>query len=389
MATVECKTVNKIFPGGVQALHDLSFRANDGEFLVLVGPSGCGKSTALRLIAGLEAVTSGTVQIGDECVNDRPPQRRDIAMVFQNYALYPHKTVRKNLDFPLRMMKMGKDERRERIARAAKLLGLEDKPDRKPKELSGGQRQRVAMGRAIVRDPAVFLMDEPLSNLDAKLRVEIRAEIAELQRRIGITTIYVTHDQVEAMTLGDRVAVLRDGRLQQIAPAQQLYEHPVNTFVASFIGSPRMNIFQTKLIRSEKGQLAIRFGSLRLPVPDGLLDACKSLEKQGTEEILAGLRPEAFVAPGSVEEKWRLQTVLRAAEELGHEEILYLDSPETMHTDEGQTPEEDASDMEGHTESTMVARFPAGRKMRLGEAIMLGVDVSKLYIFRMDGSALS
>ncbi|MGD8396976.1 MAG: ABC transporter ATP-binding protein, partial [Candidatus Eiseniibacteriota bacterium] len=232
MATVELREVTKVFDGDVTAVDRLSLALEDGELLVLVGPSGCGKSTALRLVAGLETATAGEIRIDGEVVNGLAPQERDIAMVFQNYALYPHKTVRGNLAFPLRMMRMERAERERRIARTAGLLGLEPLLERRPRQLSGGQRQRVAMGRALVRDPRVFLLDEPLSNLDAKLRVEIRAEIAELQRRIGITTLYVTHDQVEAMTLGDRVAVLRDGRLQQVDDAQTLYDAPANVFVA-------------------------------------------------------------------------------------------------------------------------------------------------------------
>ena len=244
MATVVLDDVNKVYDNGFQAIHDLSLDISDSEFLVLVGPSGCGKSTALRMIAGLETITSGTMKIGDRVVNDVQPKDRDIAMVFQNYALYPHMTVFDNIGFALKLAKVPKAQINERVRKAAAMLELEPWLDRKPGQLSGGQRQRVAMGRAIVRQPKAFLMDEPLSNLDAKLRVQMRAEIASLQRNLGVTTVYVTHDQVEAMTMGDRVAVLKDGYLQQVDTPQNLYDHPTNVFVAAFIGSPSMNLYE-------------------------------------------------------------------------------------------------------------------------------------------------
>lgn len=389
MATVKFKNVNKIFPGGVTALKDLTLAANDGEFLVLVGPSGCGKSTALRLVAGLESVSSGDILINGNRVNAVPPQSRDVAMVFQNYALYPHKTVRKNLEFPLRMMKVPKQERQTRLLRAARQLGLEDKLDSKPKTLSGGQRQRVAMGRAIVRDPAVFLMDEPLSNLDAKLRVEIRAEIAALQRRIGITTIYVTHDQVEAMTLGDRVAVLSDGALQQVGASQDLYENPANTFVASFIGSPRMNIFATELKQEDNGRFTVRFGNLELPVPANRFHNPSRLRKYEGKPVLAGLRPEGFVPPDNVPQKYQFQAVLRTTEELGHEQILYFESPEKLVFDKQQAQEPREEYETADTETTMVARFPAGPDLEPGATLKLGVDANGLYLFSQEGQALT
>src|SRR6266480_3791745 len=251
--------VSKVFSGGVVAVDGVSLTIGSGEFLVLVGPSGCGKSTLLRMIAGLEEVTSGTISIGERDVTDLPPRARDIAMVFQSYALYPHMTVRQNLGYGLKVRKTSKHEIKERVARAAQLLGLDELLDRKPAALSGGQRQRVAMGRAIVREPRAFLMDEPLSNLDAKLRVSMRAEIARLQRELGVTTIYVTHDQVEAMTRGDRVAIMRDGVLQQVAKPQGLYDRPRNLFVAEFIGSPAMNLVGADLARSNGGLVA-KFG---------------------------------------------------------------------------------------------------------------------------------
>ena len=244
MATVQLDNVNKVYENGYHAIHDLNLEIADKEFLVLVGPSGCGKSTALRMIAGLETITGGTMAIGDRVVNEVEPKDRDIAMVFQNYALYPHMTVYDNIGFALKLAKVPKEEIDTRVRKAAAILELEENLDRKPGQLSGGQRQRVAMGRAIVRQPAAFLMDEPLSNLDAKLRVQMRAEIAALQRELAVTTVYVTHDQIEAMTMGDRVAVLKDGYLQQVDTPQNLYDHPVNVFVAAFIGSPSMNLFE-------------------------------------------------------------------------------------------------------------------------------------------------
>ena len=253
MATVVLDDVNKVYDNGFQAIHDLSLEIADSEFLVLVGPSGCGKSTALRMIAGLETITSGTMSIGDRVVNDVQPKDRDIAMVFQNYALYPHMTVFDNIGFALKLAKVPKAEINERVRKAASVLELEPWLDRKPGQLSGGQRQRVAMGRAIVRQPKAFLMDEPLSNLDAKLRVQMRAEIASLQRNLGVTTVYVTHDQVEAMTMGDRVAVLKDGFLQQVDTPQNLYDHPTNVFVAAFIGSPSMNLYESSVTVNEGG----------------------------------------------------------------------------------------------------------------------------------------
>src|SRR3989449_3365971 len=253
MARVELEHVDKVYPGGTHALTDFTLAIADGELVVLVGPSGCGKSTVLRLIAGLEDATAGTIRIGERAVNELPPQERNVAMVFQDYALYPYLSARGNLEFPLKMRRLGRDEMRQRVERVAGLLDITALLDRLPKQLSGGQRQRVAMGRALVREPSVFLLDEPLSNLDAKLRVQVRAEIKELQQRTRTTMIYVTHDQVEAMTLGDRVAVLDRGRLQQIAPPGALYERPTNVVVASFIGNPPMNLFPARVARRSRG----------------------------------------------------------------------------------------------------------------------------------------
>ncbi len=276
MAQVSLDDVTKVYPDGTPAVRGLDLRVDDGEFMVFVGPSGCGKTTALRMVAGLEDISAGEVRIGDRVVNRVPSKDRDIAMVFQNYALYPHLSVRDNLGFSLKLHKVPKAERTQRVEQVARVLGLEELLDRKPRNLSGGQRQRVAMGRAIVREPAVFLMDEPLSNLDAKLRVQMRAEIARIQRELGTTTIYVTHDQTEAMTMGDRVAVLKRGVLQQVATPQVLYDEPVNLFVGGFIGSPAMNLVEADLVE-EDDRMWARFGTQKLPLDAPLLEARPAL----------------------------------------------------------------------------------------------------------------
>src|SRR5580704_7269671 len=289
MAQIVLDQVDKVYPGGVKGIDGLNLTVSDGEFMVLVGPSGCGKSTALRSIAGLEDITAGTISIGERVVNDLPPKDRDIAMVFQNYALYPHMTVEQNLAFGLQQRKTPKDEIKRRVTDVAKMLGLEDYLKRKPAALSGGQRQRVAMGRAIVREPQAFLMDEPLSNLDAKLRVSMRASLSQLHDRLGVTTVYVTHDQVEAMTLGQRVCVLRDGRLQQVDTPQTLYNSPVNLFVAGFIGSPAMNFVTAQLVRD--GGPAVTFAGHRLWVPESLVAARPGLDDYFGREVILGIRP--------------------------------------------------------------------------------------------------
>src|SRR5438309_3218181 len=276
MAEIVLDRVSKVYSGGVRGVNDLTLEINDGEFMVLVGPSGCGKSTALRSIAGLEEITGGTISIGGRVVNDLPPKDRDIAMVFQNYALYPHMTVEQNLAFGLQLRKTPKAEISRRVGEAAKMLGLEQYLGRKPAALSGGQRQRVAMGRAIVREPQAFLMDEPLSNLDAKLRVSMRASLNQLHDRLGVTTVYVTHDQVEAMTLGNRVCVLREGRLQQVDSPQALFEAPVNLFVAGFIGSPAMNFVTAELVRDDGA--AVTFAGYKLAVPAEVIEAKQGLD---------------------------------------------------------------------------------------------------------------
>src|SRR3954449_1037415 len=276
MAEISLDDLSKVYADGTRAVSDLSLEIEDGELVVFVGPSGCGKTTALRMIAGLEEITGGEIRIGERVVNNLPPRDRDVAMVFQNYALYPHMTVAENIGFALRMRKVKKDEARKKIAETARIIGLVDHLDRKPKQLSGGQRQRVAMGRAIVRERQVFLMDEPLSNLDAKLRVQMRGEISRIQHQLNVTTVYVTHDQVEAMTMGDRVAVIRRGELQQFDAPQHLYEHPDNLFVASFIGSPAMNVLEGSLERAGDGLLC-QVGTTSLALPPELLNARPAL----------------------------------------------------------------------------------------------------------------
>jgi multiple sugar transport system ATP-binding protein len=309
MASVSFKSATRIYPGGTRAAVDkLNLEVADGEFLVLVGPSGCGKSTSLRMLAGLEEVNEGQIYIGSRDVTDVPPKDRDIAMVFQNYALYPHMTVAENMGFALKIAGVSKEERAERVLEAAKLLDLEPYLARKPKALSGGQRQRVAMGRAIVRQPQVFLMDEPLSNLDAKLRVQTRTQIASLQRRLGVTTVYVTHDQVEAMTMGDRVAVMRDGVLQQVDTPRALYEKPSNLFVAGFIGSPAMN-----LLELEKVAGGVKFGNTVLAVSAAILS------KAAGDTIFVGLRPENL----DVTKKEGIEVQIDVIEELGADGYLY------------------------------------------------------------------
>src|SRR5215470_2476385 len=328
MAQIILDHVEKAYAGGVRAIDDLSLDVKDGEFMVFVGPSGCGKSTALRSIAGLEEITGGTISIGERVVNDLPPKDRDIAMVFQNYALYPHMTVADNLAFGLKLRHTPKAEIKRRVGEAAEMLGLEPYLNRKPAALSGGQRQRVAMGRAIVREPAAFLMDEPLSNLDAKLRVSMRAALNQLHERLGVTTVYVTHDQVEAMTLGNRVAVLRDGQLQQVDTPQKLYERPVNLFVAGFIGSPAMNFALADFSRDDGP--AVTFAGHRLPVPASLIDARPGLADYFGKKVILGIRPSDFEDAAVADRGWGTMAVTAGVtEELGSEinVIFTIDAP--------------------------------------------------------------
>jgi multiple sugar transport system ATP-binding protein len=332
MAQIVLDHIDKVYAGGVKAIDGLSLEVKDGEFMVLVGPSGCGKSTALRSIAGLEEISSGTITIGDRVVNDLPPKDRDIAMVFQNYALYPHMTVEQNLAFGLQLRKTPKEEIKRRVNEAAKMLGLDQYLKRKPAALSGGQRQRVAMGRAIVREPQAFLMDEPLSNLDAKLRVSMRASLNQLHERLGVTTIYVTHDQVEAMTLGHRVCVMRDGRLQQVDTPQRLFESPVNLFVAGFIGSPAMNFVTAELTRDEGP--VVTFAGFKLPVPLSVIDSKPGLDGYIGRKIILGIRPSDFDDAALADADWaRIQVTAGVTEEVGSEihVIFTIDAPPVEH----------------------------------------------------------
>jgi multiple sugar transport system ATP-binding protein len=385
MAQIVLDQVDKVFPGGVRAVDGLSLDISDGEFMVLVGPSGCGKSTALRSIAGLDEISSGTISIGGRVVNDLPPKDRDIAMVFQNYALYPHMTVEQNLAFGLQQRKTPKDEIRRRVTDVAKMLGLEDYLKRKPAALSGGQRQRVAMGRAIVREPQAFLMDEPLSNLDAKLRVSMRASLSQLHERLGVTTVYVTHDQVEAMTLGQRVCVLREGKLQQADTPQTLFNAPVNLFVAGFIGSPAMNFVTARLVRDDGP--AVSFAGHRLEVPEGLLTARPGLDGYFGRELIVGIRPSDFEDAGLADPGWaRMPVTAGVTEDLGSEiHVLFsIDAPPVQHSSITQAvagDDDDAAIPLTGGKSLWTARVAARSKVRPGQPVELAVDTSNLQFF--------
>jgi len=387
MAQIIMDHVEKAYPGGVKAVDDLSLDVKDGEFMVFVGPSGCGKSTALRSIAGLEEITAGTITIGDRVVNDLPPKDRDIAMVFQNYALYPHMTVEQNLAFGLQLRKTPKEEIKRRVGEAAQMLGLEQYLKRKPGALSGGQRQRVAMGRAIVREPQAFLMDEPLSNLDAKLRVSMRASLNQLHERLGVTTVYVTHDQVEAMTLGSRVAVLRDGKLQQVDTPQYLFEAPVNLFVAGFIGSPAMNFVTADLVRD--GAAAVTFAGYQLRVPPAVLDRKPGLAGYFGKKVILGIRPSDFEDASLVDSAAdTIRVVAGVTEELGSDinVIFTIDAPHVEHASIAQAAE--ASEEEEEATAALVggkslwtARVSKESRVRHGAPLELRVDTRYLQFF--------
>ena len=389
MARIALDHVEKVYGGGVKALDDLNLEVGEGEFMVLVGPSGCGKSTALRSIAGLEEITSGTISIGERVVNDLPPKDRDIAMVFQNYALYPHMTVAENLAFGLKLRHTPKTDIRRRVDEAAQMLGLEPYLSRKPAALSGGQRQRVAMGRAIVREPAAFLMDEPLSNLDAKLRVSMRANLNQLHERLGTTTVYVTHDQVEAMTLGDRVCVLRDGRLQQADTPQELFDNPVNLFVAGFIGSPAMNFATADLARGDGGA-QVAFADYRLPVPDMVLSGRPGLEDYLGKKVILGIRPSDFEDGAFADATWpRIDVTAGVTEGLGTEihAIFTIDAPPVEHeaitsaaSDAGEEDEAAVGALTGG-KTLWTARVSSRSAVRAGAPLSLAADVSRLHFF--------
>jgi multiple sugar transport system ATP-binding protein len=393
MAQIVLDDVTKVYGGATRAVDSLSLDIPDGDFMVFVGPSGCGKSTALRMIAGLEDITSGTISIGERVVNDLPPKDRDIAMVFQNYALYPHMTVEENLAFGLQLRKTPKAEQQRRVADVAKMLALEPYLKRKPAALSGGQRQRVAMGRAIVREPQAYLMDEPLSNLDAKLRVSMRANLAQLHDRLGVTTIYVTHDQIEAMTLGTRVAVLKDGQLQQVDTPQSLFDHPANLFVATFIGSPSMNLVEAKLVRDDG--VAVVFAGQKLPLPAEVLQNTRGLDSYVDRQIIVGVRPSDFEDAALAQDQGRprIKADVAIAEELGSEVnvIFPIQAGPVQHDVmqakfDKQSQEADETDAltaeEG--QSLWTARVSPKTQARAGRTIELAIDTNALHYFDPD-----
>ena len=393
MASVGFEGVSKVYDDGTRAVDDLDLEITDGEFMVLVGPSGCGKTTALRMVAGLEEITGGLVRIGGGVVNDLSPKNRDIAMVFQNYALYPHLTVYDNIAFPLKIGKVPKAEIRRRVDEAAGILGLQPLLKRKPRTLSGGQRQRVAMGRAIVREPSVYLMDEPLSNLDAKLRVQMRADIKRIQSNLGVTTIYVTHDQVEAMTMGDRVAVMRRGELQQVAPPEELYHRPLNVFVGGFIGSPAMNMLEATMER-RNGVRELVLGEARIELDEQVLAARPALASYENRPIVLGIRPESLedaVFAGDEDPRLRGRAELREA--LGSEVLVHfsVDARPAV-TDDVRELAEDVGDDRALAQlatgapatTTLVGRFDPHTRVREGDTIEVAVDVSALHFFDAD-----
>jgi multiple sugar transport system ATP-binding protein len=391
MAEIEFDDVTKRYPDGFEAVKHMDLEIGDGEFVILVGPSGCGKSTALRMIAGLEDISEGDLKIGGEVVNDLAPKDRDIAMVFQNYALYPHMSVRENMGFALKLRKEKPEEINRRVSEAAKILDLEPHLERKPANLSGGQRQRVAMGRAIVREPKAFLMDEPLSNLDAKLRVEMRAAVSRLQQRLGTTTVYVTHDQTEAMTLGERVAVMRAGLLQQVASPRELYDTPRNLFVAGFIGSPAMNFFGGQI---EGDSIKTPMGSI--PLHDELRHSLQQ-HGSGARSVIVGIRPEDFedarFAPEG-HEGWTFDAAIELTESMGSEIYAHFDfEGDALEAEELRELQEDAgtSDVpQSGTSGHAVARVDAGSEVRPGTRTRLWLDVRKLHVFDpSDGASMT
>ncbi len=388
MAQIDLDKLTKVYSDGTKALSGLDLAIPDGEFMVFVGPSGCGKTTALRMIAGLETITDGAVRIGGDVVNTLPPKDRDVAMVFQNYALYPHMTAYDNMAFALKMRGVAKAEIDRRVTAAARTLGLSEVLKKKPRTLSGGQRQRVAMGRAIVREPLAFLMDEPLSNLDAKLRVEMRAEISRIQRDLGVTTIYVTHDQVEAMTMGDRVAVMRHGLLQQVASPQELYDRPANLFVAEFIGSPAMNLVRARLVRGESGA-EVEFAGARLSVPESVQSARPGLTPFEGRDVVIGIRPEDF-GDASLTRDSRpdvLPVEVDIREDMGFEVFVHfaVDAEPVETREVLEAMEED--DVPGAVRERMrkgvpfIARLERGTRARERERLDLVVDTTHLHFF--------
>jgi multiple sugar transport system ATP-binding protein len=396
VAGVVFEDVTKVYPDGTKAVSDLDLDISDGEFMVLVGPSGCGKTTALRMVAGLEDISSGVLRIGDRVVNHVPSRDRDIAMVFQSYALYPHLSVYDNIAFGLKVKKVPKQEIDRRVQNAARILGLETFLKRKPKALSGGQRQRVAMGRAIVREPAAFLMDEPLSNLDAKLRVQMRAEIAGIQHDLGVTTIYVTHDQVEAMTMGDRVAVMNAGHLQQVDTPQVLYDQPVNEFVAGFIGSPSINLVAAELQR-DNGRIEAVFGDHKLTVDDQLARNHSGLGEYVGRNVILGIRPEDFedarLEPDTPADR-RMKVTSDLIEPLGSEVLVHFSAgterivSSAAAADVGEDADVSFSDdEEAGASDRLVARVSPKSRVALNSPVELAVDTTRLYFFDPDTRA--
>ena len=394
MAAITLESLTKVYPDGTRAVTDLDLEVGSGEFVVFVGPSGCGKTTALRMIAGLETISSGQVVLDGQVINDLPPKDRDIAMVFQNYALYPHMNAAKNMGFPLKMRGLAQREIDVRVSEAARVLGLTDTLHKKPRTLSGGQRQRVAMGRAIVRNPQAFLMDEPLSNLDAKLRVEMRAEISRIQRDLGVTTIYVTHDQTEALTMGDRVAVMRNGVLQQVAVPKELYARPRNLFVAEFIGSPAMNLVTANLERSD-GRLSVAFGSHRLRLDPATLERRPGLSAYEGKNVVLGIRPEDIedaAVLGESDPERVLPVVCDIREDMGSEVVVRFN----VDADPAATREvvealavEDVEDEEARLAAArargagvvFVARLERTTEARERQPLAVQVDVTQLHFF--------
>jgi multiple sugar transport system ATP-binding protein len=375
MATVSLDKINKVYENGFHAVKDLSVDIAEGEFMVLVGPSGCGKSTALRMIAGLEDITSGILRIGGKEANDETPKERDIAMVFQNYALYPHMTVAENIGFALKLRKLPKDQLNAKVKEAAEILGLTEWLDRKPGQLSGGQRQRVAMGRAIVREPSVFLMDEPLSNLDAKLRVQMRAEVSRIQRRIGVATVYVTHDQVEAMTMGDRVTVLRDGILQQVNTPQNLYDNPDNVFVAAFIGSPSQNLYDAALT---EGARSIKLGSQEIPLPEAVRTKRPALARFAGRDVIVGMRPEHLPAAKPGYTGPTLVGEVELIEALGSEQVVHFTIDAHRVIAEGALEKDEAEAM---SSGEGVARVEAKHPVKVGDRVTFAIDIEDMQFF--------
>lgn len=393
MATVELEHISKIYPNGTAGVSDLSLSMQEGEFLVLVGPSGCGKTTALRMVAGLEEITSGSLRINGKEVNNVAPKDRDIAMIFQSYALYPHMKVRDNLAFPLKLQKLEKSEVQRKVAQAASILGLEEILDRKPSQLSGGQRQRVAMGRAIVREPAVFLMDEPLSNLDAKLRVQMRSEISKIQRQLGVATLYVTHDQIEAMTMGDRVAVLKNSFLQQLDSPQRLYDHPNNLFVAAFIGSPSMNLFEGEIEFDSEGA-SLTFGNQNIHLDNTVTSRHRSLRSFNQRRIVFGIRPEDLYdasLPNLNSNFQSLKAKVSLVEALGSEKLVHfsINAAPGMTEDIKQVAEEKGArttsvNTQENLQAEGVARFSPRSTVQRDELIEILVDTANMHFFDID-----